>query len=275
MSELLRLCEWLGFSDAIRYAKYLGIDATKSDFFRAYSAADFPMRLSSTDNQLFGFTPSTLDGGYPYSLWAEWSSVKNEWESEEGTLCDLFSVVDIAKSLYQRHYGTNETVWIIDDIPFGDEHIKPVPVYWKTGKTHEFEPDFRMIKWGDISNDYCANALELSRKHVEIIVRRALGQPEPKGPELAKATPPIPIPAFCDNAHESYPSELHAAVMLWEGLYLRGERSPHHGHTQSAKLWLEKNGDKLPTTHLSNHGSGAWIDRLTSITNPEAKKQKR
>lgn len=82
-------------------------------------------------------------------------------------------------------------------------------------------------------------------------------------------------PAYLSPSHESYPSELAAAVMLWEALYIRGEKSQHHGHTQAAKIWLEKNGDSLPTAHLSNHGSTAWLERLTSITSPDAKKPKR
>lgn len=89
-------------------------------------------------------------------------------------------------------------------------------------------------------------------------------------------TPPHDItPAFCDNSHESYPTELHAALMLWEALYIKGEKNLNHPHQHAAKLWLEKNKDKLPTSDLANAGSNAMRDRLVTITTPSAKKAKK
>lgn len=267
MSELLRLREWLGINDAIRYAKYLGLHAEKSDFFSAYTESDYPLRLTNENGRLFLFIPKE-EGNYPRKIWMTWNEEQSRWDNQDGSVVAAGNWIDIAPKMYQRRYSHFETVGIVDDIAFeGDTEV--APVYWETHKDQLQDSDFSAITWGDISGDHSGNALELSRKHIEALVRRAMGQPEPE------KKPDLPAPLFASADHESYPPELHTAALLWEALYIKGEKKPHHSHKQAATLWLRKNQETMPTAGLSNNGSDAMTERLITITTPAAKKPKR
>lgn len=269
MSELLRLREWLGINDAIRYAEYLGLHAKKLDFFRAYTDMKHPLRLTNSDHRLYSFVSTKKDGLYPRNLWPTWNEERNLWETQDGVIVSAGVWVDIATNRSQGGYSHHEILWITDDLPFDDKPLDVTPVYWESHMSSMAAPYFSAVTWGDVAGDHSGNSLELSRKHIETLVRLAMGQPEPE------KKPDLPAPLFANADHESYPPELHTAAMLWEAMYIKNERNQNHSHSQAARLWLQKNQDTMPTAGLSNNGSDAMIERLIKITTPEAKKPKR
>lgn len=285
MSALLALHDWLGMKDAIRYAKHIGLETNDSDFFSAYTVCEFPLKIDFKNPAIYIFEPSADEKSYPHRVYVGENVSYERWESEKGFVSRIKLPLDVAKDHYQNGYGLDEAVWVlamIGDIDFNadfdweKEYRSTVPFYRKDSDWGEegYRVYFEMILWSHILHGSCNNLLLFSRVHIEKLVSRALGRPELVSEEPS-LTNPVLLPAFSDSNHESYPPELHAAQLLWEGLYINGEKNPHHPHQQAATTWLEKNKDKLPTSELANAGSDAMIKRLVTITTPSAKKAKK
>lgn len=266
MSELLRLREWLGFDDAMRYAKHLGLNATKIDFFLTYTEAKFPLKLARgrASHLLCSIVPSTAN---TFPAWPSgvWNRELRGWKGDCGVIYAIYSDVEPSNP-FSLSFDEREVVLIMSPFP----GVSIAPCFWA-----EPGDKFQTVVWRDLIGEDAGNVLAVSTKHVEMIVRRALGQPETATQETAQMPQPAPLPPFCDNTHESYPTELHTAFMLWEALYIKGEKNQNHPHQQAAKLWLGKNKDKLPTADLANADSDAMRDRLVTITTPSAKKAKK
>ena len=280
MSVLLGLHDWLGLNDAIRYARHIGLEADFSDFLRTYTFFEFPLKINCKDAEIYALKLSDGQKSYPHTIYPYENSSIEKFESENGSFIYLNNTVDVTGPLYQFAYGLNDGVFVrvilggLDD--FINDRYQTVPVYlmdtsWD-GDSHRL--CFKLIKLENFLSVTYQDFLLLSRIHIEKLVHRALGHPDPISDD-SSISQPVPVPAFSNSDHESYPPELHAAQLLWEGLYIKGEKNPHHPHQQAATLWLEKNKDTLPTSELANAGSEAMIKRLVTITTPASKKAKK
>lgn len=276
MSDLLRLREWLSLNDALRHLANMGLRAPKLDLFNAYTEAGFPLQLE-TNFDGYSTTPAEFGGKWPGEVDAEWSSNTQQFVPKRGAMYRLTRPNLMVHEGSQCGFTSNAVVFLEDPLSFDENKPDPMPIY--ALRLDDRQQIFSVVTWGEILAEPPTFSLKLHRAHLDKLVQRIdeVDAPEQnpasddaRDPAAASAPPP-----YLSPTHESYPPELATAVMLWEALYLRGEKSQHHGHTHAAKLWLEKNRDSLPTAHLTNHGSGEWFNRLTTITSPEAKKQKR
>ncbi|MCO1333086.1 hypothetical protein MO867_01915 [Microbulbifer sp. OS29] len=73
-----------------------------------------------------------------------------------------------------------------------------------------------------------------------------------------------PTPPSCDHpakdpSHPDYAPELHAALEVWESLYLRGEKPEHLEHSPSSGYWLNKNRQEMGASQKT---------RITRVSNP-------
>lgn len=282
MSDLLRLREWLGLSDAMRYLKHIGLDASIEDFFYAYTASDYPLKVDFKNPPLYFFEP--IGNSYPH--WVENGECLKygEWKSEKGIMHRTNIPLDVAAGNVQTGYGSGEAVWVRaivgeidwDNFDLDKDYHKTVPIYWDSSRWNGDydESCFEMVFWGQLLSNSLSNSLIFSRSHIDKLYQRTQGKNEEviEEPQQKKTHSKL---SFCDNTHDSYPPELHAALLLWEGLYIKGEKNPNHPHQQAASLWLEKNKDSLPTADLINAGSDAMTKRLITITTPSAKKPKK
>lgn len=243
----VRLCCWYAGNIALLHMNeegYHGDDIILGFYrFRGYVASDY---------DLFWVSPPLIEG-------------TNSDQTYHVHTCEI--IESLGDPLPPALPGESYEVWNRD---FPKSEYVGMPI-------HEVQMlEDPECKYAGTSISVCRESLQIPAIDLESVLSGAIprrGEETRAGEQAAIAA--REAPAYLSPSHESYPPELAAAVMLWEALYIRGEKSQHHGHTQAAKLWLEKNRDSLPTAHLSNHGSTAWLERLTSITSPDAKKQKR
>ena len=280
MSDFLRLREWLGFDDATRYVDRLlgcshdgsfGSSKQKEDFFLAYLEAGFPMKIASgyytpynhlvDDNFLTCYSDIRfLDGG--------------GYSSSDGitSFHQSSAPLEVYQGTKNRQVDLNSYVWVVDPIPFEDSQCL---VYQYVNG--DFCSDLAALSWRDLVC-YGTNMLLLSRQHVDTLVQSAIDDSHSAsvaGQQQSSEPPHCAEHEYTDELHDSYPPELHAAIMLWEGLYVKGERNLHHSHSQAAELWIKKNADLMPTVNQSNHGTRKFIDRLTTVTSPQTLKKKK
>ena len=280
MSDFLRLREWFGFDDATRYVDGLlgcnhdgsfGSSKQNEDFFLAYLEAGFPMKIASgyyiPHNELGDDTFPTC-----------YSDIRfmgdGSYESSDGVtrFYRYSSPLDVYEGNKNRQADLSSHVWVVGPVPFED----PSCLIYQYAND-DFSNDFVALTWRDLVC-YGTNMLLLSRKHVESLVQSAkedsASMPVVQSQQSLKPEADLEH-QYADEHHDSYPPELHAAIMLWEGLYVKGERNLHHSHSQAAELWINKNADLMPTVNQSNHGTRKFIDRLTTVTSPQTLKQKK
>lgn len=183
MSELLRLREWVGYADALRYMSLLGIKgATKEDLFSTYTSADMPMRLVCQDEFPL-FTLSVAPGGeYPTNL-----SLLDElpplnelfllgktrctYETDSGTLHPIDPELIVAPRERQRSYGENGIAWVYVPRSLELERPEVEPIYYQDG-----DSSLLQLSWGGLMMDWAEGTLQFSRPHIETLVNRALGK---------------------------------------------------------------------------------------------------
>lgn len=277
MSELLRLHDWLCLDDAVRFIRHLGISADKDDFFNAYRVGRLPLRIACHEIFAYSLIPDEPEErGYPHSVHGYWNEGRNAVETDAGAMVRCHeSSLRVAEYWRQGEFSSGSTIWVMspgDDVPFDESGYTAAPLYWdETGHGQSFF----IVTWGLMLTQYAGKNLLFSRPDIETLVRRAKGEAAPEHTAPAAAPSASQQKPYLNPSHESYPPELAAAIMLWEALYIRGEKSQHHLHTQAAKAWLEKNWDRLPTAGLPNAASDAMISRLSTITAPADRKPKK
>lgn len=272
MTELLGLREWLSLDDAVRRLRDLGIEnATPLDLFHSYAEADYSLRI---EHRAQAFCCPHADGK-PYwtaSIPATWSFEEDSYVPTNGKL-DKFGTepMKVAPKGWQRGFTKLAPVMVAEPLPFDDNAPEYLPVYNLEHCNGELQ--FNLVYWEQLLWEQPVFELQFYRPHLDELVARAKGEATSTPGERAQAEQQEP--KYLSPTHESYPPELAAAVMLWEGLYVHGEKSQHHLHTQAAKAWLEKNWDRLPTAGLPNAASDAMINRLSTITAPADRKPKK
>ncbi|SFC31772.1 hypothetical protein SAMN05660479_01477 [Microbulbifer thermotolerans] len=83
------------------------------------------------------------------------------------------------------------------------------------------------------------------------------------GATTAKATEQRDHPAKNPD-HPCYAPELHAAIEVWESLYLNGKKPEHLDHTTAVKAWFKDNWSELSATAITK--------RLAPVTNTKSNK---
>ena len=256
-------------NDASRYLNSLGMDDPIPDLLRAYIELKLPMQLYQGL-----YVPEFVGPGYAWS--------KLALERPDGVFYDgddlLHHLGFFANVTYPP--GRDDVVYIESPIPIwnGDDFDDQVaPVYVRSGPT-EYGECFDLFTWDWAITTSHRSFLRLNRKALDQMYSLATGKSEELDAhhqERPRVEPAKASPLYLEESHDSYPPELHAAIMLWEGLYVKGERNTHHSHSQAAERWIEKNADLMPTVNQSNHGTRKFIDRLVTVTSPQTRKQRK
>lgn len=178
MSRLLGLRQWLGIVDALRYMRMLEMEGCQNDFFQAYVAAGFPLRLANPKG-VFYTLEDVPSGRYPrYIGETEWND--GVCQTEKGTLHSIDAEIEIAPGRWQQGYMPTGPVWAFDAsiVDFDRESVSPIYHLWD----HEGKSRFEFLTWGDLMLDWTEGALLFSRPHIETLVNQALGK-ESKTPD--------------------------------------------------------------------------------------------